>query len=585
MSRAIKIILEAIDPLVITDGSSEGQAHRCLDYVPGSMLLGALASQWIRKNPKENPDNNNEFKSLFLGNAVRFLNAYPLHGGSRTWPSPLSLKYIKNQFGIPESFNNGTQPVIMNSRAFAEKPVGLERDKAKKLYKERFPDESSQNIQLKKVKPCFIAPETYLRASVAKQWNMHVAIDEKKRKAEDEKLFGYEAISSDAIFESAVLFESDDDGRAVKKLLKNIEYLWVGHSRSAGYGKCEIKLEDINDYTERSAAANHISEGERFNILLLSDYVAKDGWTPPFEGLISDLKEEFGCDITLHNDILPFSAQREVPGFNSKWRLPRPTRTAIAKGSVITFSAGKPIDSSVITQVMRKGIGGLRREGFGRICVNPEFLKKEQFSSKTSDHGLGSTQKQPSDSPEKPGSAKPSTALRALRSRALRRISDDAARRFLASDSVRKFLDGVNNQHDLFKKPSNTQLSNIRSMAMDTSVERDSLAKYFKEMLGKTPGEQWKKCAVNNFMPGAHKKEHLSEVMKQFLNPDVFDTSGLVDLDRFIRNLPGGLVSDAERSRALERIHRLAVSGLMEAVIVLRRIKDKETEGRGGEKQ
>ena len=44
--KVIKLKLEALQPLVITDGTTEGQTHRTLEYIPGNMLLGALAGAW-----------------------------------------------------------------------------------------------------------------------------------------------------------------------------------------------------------------------------------------------------------------------------------------------------------------------------------------------------------------------------------------------------------------------------------------------------------------------------------------------------------------------------------------------------------
>lgn len=54
-----------MQPLVITDGTTEGQTHKTLEYIPGNMLLGALASAWKRNNPNVTPDDSDEFNNLF----------------------------------------------------------------------------------------------------------------------------------------------------------------------------------------------------------------------------------------------------------------------------------------------------------------------------------------------------------------------------------------------------------------------------------------------------------------------------------------------------------------------------------------
>lgn len=63
--KVIKLKLEALQPLVITDGTTEGQTHKTLEYIPGNMLLGALANVWKRNNPNVAPDDSEEFKTSF----------------------------------------------------------------------------------------------------------------------------------------------------------------------------------------------------------------------------------------------------------------------------------------------------------------------------------------------------------------------------------------------------------------------------------------------------------------------------------------------------------------------------------------
>lgn len=70
--KTIKLHLKAEEPLVITDGSSEGMSHETLNYIPGSMLLGAFASIWVKNNANINPDESSEFNDLFLNGKVKW---------------------------------------------------------------------------------------------------------------------------------------------------------------------------------------------------------------------------------------------------------------------------------------------------------------------------------------------------------------------------------------------------------------------------------------------------------------------------------------------------------------------------------
>lgn len=99
--KVIKLKLEALQPLVITDGTTEGQTHKTLEYIPGNMLLGALANVWKRNNPNVAPDDSDEFNNLFLNSKVKWGHAFPLAGDEQTVPVPLCYQKLKNYGGLP----------------------------------------------------------------------------------------------------------------------------------------------------------------------------------------------------------------------------------------------------------------------------------------------------------------------------------------------------------------------------------------------------------------------------------------------------------------------------------------------------
>ncbi len=556
MSKAIVLSIEALEPLVITDGTTEGMKHQCLDFIPGNMILGALASRWIKMNAGKTPDETQEFQGLFLSSSTRYLNAYPKMNNSRTWPSPLTLKHIKNHPSLPgPSSAIDPLPAITNSLAFVGGNAEDERTCAREVGK--LTEETS--VQLKKVKPAFMCPETKIRAEIHKSWEMHVAIDHTKRRHADKQLFGYQAISSGAVFESAILFEDDALCKAMLLLLRVSAEFQVGHARSAGYGRVRFNAVEKPEYLE-SSAKNLAGE---LRVMLLSDYIPCRSWADPLESLKTDLTEKLDAAIEIVEG-KNFCAYREVQGFNSHWRLPRATRMALMKGSVVTLE----INSGSVAEAQAKaavtsGIGGCRNEGYGRIAFNPKMLEENNLEFKI----LGTSQDQTSGIKV----TKPSTALTLLRKRAIRRIADQAARDFLSDSAVTAFLKDADPSHrkDLSSptKPTNSQLANIRAMVSDMSKPRDQWVKHFEHMLNKTSAKQWTTCRVKNFMLG-HKIEHFSMVMMKLLDMSEFKTcSSFGDaLDR----LPGGPPSKEERIDAEDRIHRLAVAGLMEAIVTIR---------------
>lgn len=44
--KVYKIYVKALEPLVITDGTSEGMSHCSLNYIPGNKILGAMVEKW-----------------------------------------------------------------------------------------------------------------------------------------------------------------------------------------------------------------------------------------------------------------------------------------------------------------------------------------------------------------------------------------------------------------------------------------------------------------------------------------------------------------------------------------------------------
>ncbi len=83
--KSIEYVIILKEPCVFSERNASEGAHRGLDYVPGSALLGAVASRLYSKL-----DVNESFK-LFHSGHVRFGNAYPVNKQGRcTYPLPLS---------------------------------------------------------------------------------------------------------------------------------------------------------------------------------------------------------------------------------------------------------------------------------------------------------------------------------------------------------------------------------------------------------------------------------------------------------------------------------------------------------------
>ena len=71
----ISLSIEAQSPLAISHRRPDGQFRGAFDYIPGSVVRGALANEMIQAGELGSP----LFEKLFtISEAVTFTNAYPL---------------------------------------------------------------------------------------------------------------------------------------------------------------------------------------------------------------------------------------------------------------------------------------------------------------------------------------------------------------------------------------------------------------------------------------------------------------------------------------------------------------------------
>ncbi len=116
--NALVFELRLLEPLLIGDPlSGDPNSATTLDFIPGSVLRGALIEQYL-KQPGYTTDDV-EFRSLFFEQA-RFLHAYPAREQIRFLPTPLSWHREKDAletepildlaFGLPEQQTKTLSP-------------------------------------------------------------------------------------------------------------------------------------------------------------------------------------------------------------------------------------------------------------------------------------------------------------------------------------------------------------------------------------------------------------------------------------------------------------------------------------------
>ena len=88
----LRVTIKTLSPVVLTAMNNATVMTDSRDYISGSVLRGVLASRYIRENNLGKTAHEDEnFKKLFFGN-LRFVDAYPVKKGKRSFVVPLSLQ-------------------------------------------------------------------------------------------------------------------------------------------------------------------------------------------------------------------------------------------------------------------------------------------------------------------------------------------------------------------------------------------------------------------------------------------------------------------------------------------------------------
>ncbi|MBI2422769.1 MAG: hypothetical protein HYV27_08060 [Candidatus Hydrogenedentes bacterium] len=481
--KALKLTLTLETPIVVTQGSGEGQRHTCLDYVPGGAVLGAFV------NLLDPAGAGADFEAWFLSDRVRYLNAYPLHGGRRCLPLPLSYaaaKDAENRVKDRLDYDRG----IAGNAAFLHDLTG------------------GGQAAIKATQCPFIDPDCQLRVVNRKGIQTHIGYDREMRRAKESIIFNYEYLEGSQQFLGYILFDEDAPCDAFLRAAGNCVTLRVGRSRTGGYGHVAAHLEAVNSFQECDTNA-----GPARTLTLLSDYCPRQG-VRLSESFEADVREALGNGAQID---FAYTDTRLVTGFRAVWGLPRAQVTTFSKGSVFTIAGG---NSAAWTAPMWDGLGMRRNEGFGRVAVNwklhqdraaqPIMLiagKKVKETDRVSGAGRRSIAALGTHH------ANFDRQRDVLWKRRARRVSDALCAEALQHPRMKAFVDVLIKGNN----PPNSQLTNLRS-ALASPEPLPKIEEWFDKVLSKTSGDKWSKVRVPTLRganEGRTKQKFLHELMKE----------------------------------------------------------------------
>jgi hypothetical protein len=214
-------------------------------------------------------------------------------------------------------------------------------------------------------------------------------------------------------------------------------------------------------------------------LTLLSDYLPHLE-TAPAENLRAELAALAG--VTIEQIRIRSASTRQVRGFRGVWGLPRPPRTALAKGSVLVIEGS--VDAAKLSKALAAGIGARTNEGFGRIAVNWSIHGK-------STDGKATDREQPA-SASATRQARPKAAVHAATRAVSTRRTERKVREFVEA-ALR--LDCVAKAAAALGRLQPAQLGNLRA-AVSGTMSPAEIGAWFKALSDKTAGERWRKLTV-----------------------------------------------------------------------------------------
>ncbi len=327
---AIRYRVTLEEPVLVTALAGDPNSAVAFDYLPGSVLRGALIGRMLGQNLTHDVAT----RRRFFDNNTRFLNAYPISGDQRMLPTPYS--WIKQ---------------------------------GEKVVDELLSTQSDPGIKRKRVQEAFhhrLGGDVRLHTP-----DHHVAIHiERSRvgvpQGDQGEVYRYDSLAEGTTFEGVILCDHTEDASYFETKFQKPFTLWLGGARTAGYGRTRWT------FTARDEAWHEhtLDEGDGdWLIVFLSPALIRDK-NGQYAADQTTILEHLGIEHAVSASI-----DREmIGGFNRKWGLPLPQTLAVSPGSVLRVSALPPNFDRISMEQM--GIGERRVDGFGRVAIYRQKTKE-----------------------------------------------------------------------------------------------------------------------------------------------------------------------------------------------------------------
>lgn len=339
------------DIIINQKAATEGN-QKTLDFIPGNNFLGVAASGLYYKKNKTGRLDEEESLKVFHSGKIKFGDAHPAEVVSTEDGKELMKRSVR----IPAAYY---RPKLNNKEGFYIYHEVKDHD-----------DEAYRNFQPKQCRTGFYVFEknTFKEIEVEKTFAIKSAYDRVARHSANEKMFGYESLLANSVWVFDVSMEDPSFEAEIREALVGTRR--IGRSRTAQYGLVEIEetTEPFTNITKMPDNPDYALVYADSRLIFLDEF-----GMPTFS---PDPEKDFGF---IGGEIDWTKTQIRTFQY-APWNARRQTRDAdrcgIEKGSVFYIIPKEGVNELIYPE--ETFVGKYQNEGFGRIIINPEFLKAKE---------------------------------------------------------------------------------------------------------------------------------------------------------------------------------------------------------------
>ncbi|AFY33110.1 CRISPR-associated RAMP protein Csx10 [Calothrix sp. PCC 7507] len=412
----LELTITAFSPLAPGRQKPGGSVSEVENYISGSVLRGAIASQILQLSGQQSAnlaEDGGNFQTLFLGeNPAIFGNAYPAvtkidnestDVNQQIKVLPATAVSSKTNPGFTSSRGHGVFDTLIDAFCAAAYNQPYDPSDPKAIAQGTNPQVETYNSFYSKV------IDKYYSHDATSRFLTRVGINRRRTTAEEEILYSVQVLNEsflkntktdewdNVVFRSFVVVPDETLAEALQKFIERNSYNFrIGGSASRGLGKVKIavnkgqspaksvesRIEEFNKALKTrwglwsifgQSQDDLLADRTYFTLDLQSDAIFTENWQRTTV-VSANMLKEFAKVDSLPEIHVAYSSYEYRSGWNSAWGLMKDVELVTNKGSVYLFSTTEPEKWYAALEIIEaKGIGDRTCEGFGQVEICNEF--------------------------------------------------------------------------------------------------------------------------------------------------------------------------------------------------------------------